>query len=96
MCSTDKSDIGVAPSFVISGLYFSAHWCPPCRGFTPALAEYYNDWQAANEDKKFEIVFLSSDRSEDDFKGYFDEMPWAALKFGCETKVFKPNRGRIK
>ena len=22
-------------------IYFSAHWCPPCRGFTPVLKDFY-------------------------------------------------------
>ncbi len=22
-------------------LYFSAHWCPPCKRFTPVLSEWY-------------------------------------------------------
>jgi nucleoredoxin len=27
------------PDFI--GVYFGAHWAPPCRLFTPALAEFY-------------------------------------------------------
>merc|ERR1712166_292973 len=29
------------------GLYFSAHWCGPCRGFTPELIKTYNAMKAA-------------------------------------------------
>jgi len=61
------------------GIYFSAHWCGPCRGFTPKLAEAYKKLQDAG--KKFEIVFASSDQSEDQFKSYFAEMPWTALPY---------------
>ena len=35
------------------GIYFSAHWCPPCRMFTPELADIYNEMNAsATEDSK--------------------------------------------
>jgi nucleoredoxin len=59
-------------------LYFSAHWCPPCRGFTPKLAEWYSKSLQA---KGLEVVFVSSDRDESSFKEYFDEMPWLALEY---------------
>lgn len=59
-------------------LYFSAHWCSPCRGFTPKLAEWYRkDLQS----KGLEVVFVSSDRDENAFKEYYGEQPWLALDF---------------
>ena len=60
-------------------IYFSAHWCPPCRGFTPKLAEAYSSLLAAG--KSFEIVFVSSDREESAFDEYFGEQPWLALPY---------------
>jgi len=60
------------------GLYFSAHWCPPCRGFTPQLAEWYDK---DLKGKGLRIVFVSSDRDESSFKDYFSEQPWAALPY---------------
>lgn len=66
----------------VLGIYFSAHWCPPCRGFTPQLAKWYKDFKENSEHKdKFEIVFVSSDRDETSFAEYFNEMPWIALPF---------------
>ena len=59
------------------GFYFSAHWCPPCRAFTPKLAEIYKEAQAIS--KSFRIVFVSSDRDEDSFKEYRSTMPWPAV-----------------
>merc|ERR1712072_1669069 len=59
------------------GLYFSAHWCPPCRGFTPKLAEHYN----TGLKEKMEIIFVSSDRDQESFDEYSKEMPWLALPY---------------
>ncbi|XP_053383839.1 uncharacterized protein LOC123535689 [Mercenaria mercenaria] len=63
------------------GLYFSAHWCPPCKGFTPRLAEYYQKYNSKSSHGKLEIVFVSSDQNEKEFNTYFAEMPWIALRF---------------
>ena len=57
--------------------YFSAHWCPPCRGFTPQLAKWYHGPLG----QKLEVVFVSADRDQASFNGYFGEMPWLALPF---------------
>lgn len=49
-------------------VYFSAHWCPPCRDFTPLLKNFYEQHHAK---KNFEIVFLSFDKSEKEMRNYF-------------------------
>ena len=60
-------------------IYFSAHWCPPCRGFTPMLAEWYNTMK--QEGKNVEVVFVSFDSDEASFGEYFGEMPWTAIPY---------------
>ncbi len=61
------------------GLYFSAHWCPPCRSFTPKLAQLYEEIKTNS--KSFEILFVSSDKDEESFNKYRAQMPWPAFPF---------------
>ena len=58
------------------GFYFSAHWCPPCRAFTPNLVKFRD----SNKDD-FEVVFVSSDKSPEAQMGYMKEtnMKWYTL-----------------
>jgi len=41
--------------------YFAAHWCPPCRSFTPLLADIYAE--LTTEEEPLEVVFVSGDAS---------------------------------
>jgi nucleoredoxin len=61
--------------------YFSAHWCGPCRKFTPQLVDYYK--RIAPEHPEFEIVFFSEDKSQYAFETYMREtnMPWLAIDY---------------
>ena len=63
-------------------LYFSAHWCGPCRQFTPMLAELYSHLKEEFPTHGLEIVFVSSDRDFGGFQQYFAAMPWKAVPFG--------------
>ncbi|GMR37016.1 hypothetical protein PMAYCL1PPCAC_07211, partial [Pristionchus mayeri] len=83
-----KNGEGEADSSVLEGktigIYFSAHWCPPCRKFTPLLKDFHAE--LVDDDAEFEIVFVSFDRSEADLKAYLDEAHgnWYYLGLGDE------------
>ena len=76
-----------ASTVFLAGVYFSAHWCPPCRAFTPKLGQYYEEQKKGPNADKFEIVFVSCDRDDDSFKDYFKTMPFLAVDFGAEEAV---------
>ena len=75
---TSPAEVG-SPKFV--ALYYSAHWCGPCRRFTPDLVAAYREIKAAHPE--FELIFVSSDRDEDEMENYMTgaAMPWPALRY---------------
>lgn len=68
-------------------VYFSAHWCPPCRMFTPTLKDCYD--QLMEDECQIEIVFVSSDRSEGDMNSYFQEHhgDWLVVPFDDKVLI---------
>lgn len=83
-----RSGVIVYPEEVLQNkvvaLYFSASWCPPCQEFTPILKGFYEELQA--NDMRFEVIFVSSDKSAEDMDRYMKEShgDWLALSFGNE------------
>lgn len=67
-------------------LYFSAHWCPPCRTFLSKLVEAYQLMKA--KDDAFEMIFISGDRDQTDFNEFFSAMPWLAIPFGDQRTAY--------
>jgi len=71
------------------GLYFSASWCPPCRGFTPQLVTSYSQ---SLEAKGFKCVLVSWDQDAASFGTYFDKMPWLALPYEDQQRKDELNK----
>ncbi|CAM9334577.1 unnamed protein product [Hapterophycus canaliculatus] len=49
-------------------LYFSAHWCPPCRAFTPRLVKTYKDLKEKAGGNDLEFIYVSSDKEQSQFE----------------------------
>ena len=66
----------------VFGLYFSAHWCGPCRRFTPTLVKLRDE-----NNTDFEVIFVSSDNSQSDKEKYISEagMKWPSVKLNGEN-----------
>ena len=80
---TKSGEITPAEAFKdvkIIGLYFSMHNCPPCRKFTPIFTDLYTEYN--NDNKQIEVVFLSGDKTQEEYDTYYGEMPWLALPKG--------------
>jgi nucleoredoxin len=82
-------DAGDSPKYF--AFYRSAMWCPPCRKFTPKLVKFYN--KQKRKGAPFELVFISSDRSEDDMAEYMKQykMKWPAFKHGKNKDIVQRN-----
>ncbi len=79
---------GKSPHY--TAIYFSGHWCPGCREFTPQLVRWYNSFKGSHPD--FELVFFSEDETAKDMDDYIksDSMPWPALSF------YRKGDGRLR
>ena len=77
-------------------VYASAHWCGPCRQFTPLLKMFYDSAKAAGAD--LEILFLSSDRSEREMVSYYKEShgSWLAVPFFSPQRQFLSSHFNIR
>jgi nucleoredoxin len=70
------------------GIYFGAHWAPPCRLFTPALSEFYIKINASGSaTRKMEVVFCSNDGNEAAFERHYAEMPFLAVPYTDDQRI---------
>jgi len=66
-------------------VYFSAHWCPPCQGFTPLLITTYNN--VKDQQKDFEVIFVSADKTQEEYDEYYGSMPWLSIHFDKKDAI---------
>ena len=63
----------------INLVYFAALWCPPSVDFKEKLQEFYE--KANLNNKCVEVIFVSLDYSNSDFKNFSKQMPWLSIPY---------------
>lgn len=63
-------------------LFFSAAWCE--RGELERLRQWYSAQRTRASPPRFEVVYISGDRTEAEFRDYYAGMPWPAVPWGHE------------
>ena len=66
------------------GVLFSAGWSSPCRLFYKDLIDIYKKMN--DGEKIFEIIQISFDEKEEDFKNSIADLPWKFLPLNFEGK----------
>lgn len=75
------------------GLQFSSYWCPPCKMLHRKLANVYKEINLKG--KIFEIIYLSSDKNEDDYNEFLKHMPWLAVPYNEDFQEELYNKYKI-
>jgi nucleoredoxin len=74
-------------------LYFSASWCPPCRGLHSQA--YRSIQRTGHSGKELRGRLVSGDQDEEAFNEYLGKMPWLAVPFS-DSEGSKALDGRFK
>lgn len=73
------SSLGKRTAQYFDHIFLFVQQCQPCINFTPQLVKCYEKIKL--DGKKFEIIFSSSDHTEEEFGEYFSTMPWYAIPY---------------
>ena len=76
---TETATIDKLDGIKFVGLFFSADWCPPCKHMLQPLKNFYTDVNL--QERTFEIILVSSDRTQEEWKRHHATMPWMTLPF---------------
>ncbi|ETN79866.1 hypothetical protein NECAME_09566 [Necator americanus] len=76
--AVETSDFSIIKA-TVRGLLFGAQWCPPCRQWVKQLVPVYE--QMKKSGISLEIIFCSSDRSQEAFDHFIEQMPWPAFSY---------------
>ena len=60
-------------------ILFSASWCPASKTFLSMLKEFYSEVNI--DSKQCEILYVSLDHNEDEFREHYAHMPWLAVPY---------------